>query len=149
MIPQTIAHQAPLSMEFSRQEYWSGLPLASPGDLPNPGIKAGSLTSQADSLLSEPPGKQILPGTYLNKKKGFFLHLKDKFNWTSWFYLAILVRNSSCRRRIEQRRRKPPSPLRSRAYTPGEERDFMLNPAPHLLARYDIALWNELGPLSI
>ena len=149
MIPQTTTHQAPLSMELSRQEYWRGLSLTSPGDLPNPGIKAGSLASQAYFLLSEPPGKQILPGTYLNKKKGFILHLKDKFNWTSWFYLATLVRNSSCRRRIEQRRRKPPSPLISRAYTPGEERDFMLNPAPHLLARYDTALTNELGPLSI
>ena len=38
----TVAHQAPLSMEFSRQEYWSGLPFPSPGDLPDPGIKLGS-----------------------------------------------------------------------------------------------------------
>ena len=44
-------------MEFSRQGYWSGLPFPSPGDLPNPGIKPGSLTLQADALLSEPPGK--------------------------------------------------------------------------------------------
>ena len=43
-------------MEFSRQEYWSGLPFPSPGDLPNPGIKPGSPTSQADTLPSEPPG---------------------------------------------------------------------------------------------
>ena len=41
--PWTVAHQTPPSMEFSRQEYWSGLPFSSPGDLPNPGIKAGSL----------------------------------------------------------------------------------------------------------
>ena len=40
--PWTVAHQAPLSMEFSRQEYWSGLPCPSPGDLPDPGIKPGS-----------------------------------------------------------------------------------------------------------
>ena len=40
--PQTVAHQAPLSMGFSRQEHWSGLPLPSPGDLPDPGIKPGS-----------------------------------------------------------------------------------------------------------
>ena len=40
--PWTVAHQAPLSMEFSRQEYWSGLPFSSPGDLPDPGIKLGS-----------------------------------------------------------------------------------------------------------
>ena len=44
-ILQTVAHQAPLSMEFSRQEYWSGLPFPSPGDLPDPGIKPASLTS--------------------------------------------------------------------------------------------------------
>ena len=45
--------QAPLSMEFSRQEYWSCLPFPSPGDLPNPGIKPGSPALQADALLSE------------------------------------------------------------------------------------------------
>ena len=50
-----IACQAPLSMGFSRQEYWSGLPVSSPGDLPDPGIEPGSSTLQADSLPSEPP----------------------------------------------------------------------------------------------
>ena len=49
-----IARQAPLSMEFSRQEYWSGLPFLSPGDLPNPGIEPGCPALQADSLPSEP-----------------------------------------------------------------------------------------------
>ena len=49
--------QASLSMGFSRQEYRSGLPLPSPGDLPNPGIKPRSPTFQADALTSEPPGK--------------------------------------------------------------------------------------------
>ena len=42
VIPWTVAYQAPLSLGFSRQEYWSGLPLPSPGDLPNPGIEPGS-----------------------------------------------------------------------------------------------------------
>ena len=46
-------------MGFSRQEYWSGLPFPSPGDLPDPGIKPGSPTLQADTLPSEPPGKPI------------------------------------------------------------------------------------------
>jgi len=46
-------------MEFSRQEYWSQLPFSSPGDLPDPGIKHGSSTLQADSLPSEPPGKPL------------------------------------------------------------------------------------------
>ena len=53
----TIAHQAPLSMEFSRQEFWSELSFPPPGDLPDPGIEPGSPVLQADSLLSEPPGK--------------------------------------------------------------------------------------------
>ena len=55
--PWTVAYQAPLSMGFSRQECWSGLPFPSPGDLPDPGIKSGSPALQADVLPSEPPGK--------------------------------------------------------------------------------------------
>ena len=54
----TVAYKAPLSMGFSRQEYWSGLPFPSPGDLPNPGIKPRSPALQADALPSKPPGKQ-------------------------------------------------------------------------------------------
>ena len=52
--PWTLAYQAPLSVGFSRQEYWSGLPFPSSGDLPDPGIEPGSLILQADSLLFEP-----------------------------------------------------------------------------------------------
>ena len=55
--PWTVVRQAPLSMGFSRQAYWSGSPFPSPGALPNPGIKPGCPALQADSLLSEPPGK--------------------------------------------------------------------------------------------
>ena len=55
--PQTVAHQAPLSMAFPRQEYWNGLPFPSPEDLPNPWIKPGSPTLQAYSSLFEPPRK--------------------------------------------------------------------------------------------
>ena len=55
--PWTVACQAPLFMGFSRQEYWSGLPFRSPGDLPNPRIEPESPALQADSLLSEPLGK--------------------------------------------------------------------------------------------
>ena len=57
---RTAACQAPPSMGFSRQEYWSGLPFPSPGDLPEPGIKPRSPALQADSLPSEPPGKAAL-----------------------------------------------------------------------------------------
>ena len=53
-IPWTVAYQAPPSMGFSKQEYWSGLPFPSPGDLPNPGIEPRPSTLQADSLPSEP-----------------------------------------------------------------------------------------------
>ena len=55
--PWTVAHQASLSVGFSRQEYWSGLPFPSPGDLPNPGTEPRSPTLQADSLPAEPQGK--------------------------------------------------------------------------------------------
>ena len=49
--PWTVAHQAPLSMGFSRQEYWTGLPFLSPGDLPDPGIEPMSPALQADSFF--------------------------------------------------------------------------------------------------
>jgi len=55
--PWTVAHQGPLSMGFSRKKNWSGLLLPSAGDLPDPGIKTQSPALQADSLVSEPPGK--------------------------------------------------------------------------------------------
>ena len=55
--PWSVACQAPLSMGFSRQEYWRGLPFPSPGHLPNPGIEPGSPALQADSLPPEPQGK--------------------------------------------------------------------------------------------
>ena len=57
--PMCVAHQVPLSMGFSRQEYWSGLPFPSLGDLPNPGIEPGSPVSQVGSLLPEPPGEPM------------------------------------------------------------------------------------------
>ena len=55
--PWTLAHQAPPSMGFSRQEYWSGSPFPSLGDLPDPGIEPTSPTLQADALTAVPPGK--------------------------------------------------------------------------------------------
>ena len=71
--PRTVACQAPLSMDFSRQEYWSGLPFPSPGGLPNPGIDLGFPTLQADSLPSELPGRPI---TTLNIPKSIQLNIK-------------------------------------------------------------------------
>ena len=60
----TVVSQAPLSMGFSRQEYWSGLPLPPSGDLPNPEIEPRSPALQADSLPSEPLGKLKIPLGY-------------------------------------------------------------------------------------
>ena len=57
--PWTAAHQARLSIEFSRQEYWSGLPFLPAGDIPDPGIEPGAPTLESDTLPSEPPGKPI------------------------------------------------------------------------------------------
>ena len=67
--PWTVAHQDPLSMEFSRQENWSGLPFPAPGDLPDLGIEPAALPShwQADSLPLAPPGKP----------KSWFTHLQN------------------------------------------------------------------------
>ena len=64
--PWTVAHRDPLSMEFSRQQYWNGLSFSSPGDLPDPGFEPGSPALQAYSLLSEPPGK---PGNIIKREK--------------------------------------------------------------------------------
>ena len=58
--PWTVACQVPLSMGFSRQEYWSGLPFPSPGDLPDPGTEPRSPSLQTDSLLNELQGNQIM-----------------------------------------------------------------------------------------
>jgi len=70
----TIAHQASLSLGFSRQEYWSGLPFPSLEDLPDPEIKPISPALQADSLLSEPPGKPKNTGVgSLSLFQGIFL----------------------------------------------------------------------------
>ena len=78
--PWTVVRQAALSMGFSRQEYWSGLPFPSPGDLPNPGIEPRSLALQADSLLTELWEKSIysiknncIIRHYLNEQHNFFL----------------------------------------------------------------------------
>ena len=62
--PWTVAHQAPPSIGFSRQEHWSGLPFPSPGNLPDPGIEPRSPAFQAVALTSEPPEKPLYVGRY-------------------------------------------------------------------------------------
>ena len=71
--PWTAAYQAPPPMGFSRQEYWSGLPFPSPGDLPDSGIEPGSPTLQADALWSEPPGKPSRPFRTNTQKDVLFI----------------------------------------------------------------------------
>ena len=60
MTPWTVAHQAPLSLAFPRQEYWNGLPFPLPGDLPNPGIEPASYALSGGFFITEPPGKPSL-----------------------------------------------------------------------------------------
>ena len=80
--PWTIAHQIPLSVGFSRQEYCSGLPFPSPRDLPDPGIKPGSPSLQADALTSEPPGK---PRSVVKYLQHFYLSVfKAKFRFSPY-----------------------------------------------------------------
>ena len=86
-IPWTVAHQAPLSTEFSRQEYWSGMPFPSPGDLPDPGIKPGSPALQAVYLPSESPGKNV----YKNEFDAIFVVF---LRTTFLEILAILFTNA-------------------------------------------------------
>ena len=87
MTPWTVASQAPLSMEFSRQEYWSGLTFSSPGDLPNPGIEPRSPALQADSLQSEPPRK---PNKLLTDSLMYFSVYISVLCSCFSFYLEVL-----------------------------------------------------------
>ena len=67
-IPWTVAYKVPLSMGFSRQEYWSGLAFPAPGDLPDPGIETASPALSGRFFNNEPPGKPVV----------VLLHFKDK-----------------------------------------------------------------------
>ena len=82
--PWIVVCQAPLSMEFSRQEYWSGLPCPHPGDLPNAGIEPRSPTLQADSLPPEPPGK---PWRYIDLDIN-----PDSLNWVNLILTSLSLR---------------------------------------------------------
>ena len=79
--PWTVARRAPLSMEFSRQEYWSSQPFPSPGNLPVPGIKSRSPASQVDSLPSEPPGNHKAKRWSLNNYNRPRLFVTPKSIW--------------------------------------------------------------------
>ena len=97
--PWTAAHQPPLSMRFSRQGYWSGLPFPSPGDLPNPRIEPGSPALQADSFLIDLQGspyqckfplKRILcPGLELFLSILVLLAFSSKKHILAWLFCTI------------------------------------------------------------
>ena len=127
--PWTIAHQAPPSKGFSRQEYWSGLPFHSPRDLPDPGIKPRSPTLQADALTSEPPGKprrqvrwSSIPISlrifhsllWSTQSKALAWPMKEKFFWNS---LAL-----SMIQRMLAKWILVPLPFLNPAYTSGSSR---------------------------
>ena len=92
--PWTVAHQAPLFMEFPRQEHWSGLPFPTPRDLRNPGIKPVSLASPALAggfFTTEPPGKPTcLPNLLENRKS-----LDLQWLWVKWHGLTV-ERRTAC-----------------------------------------------------
>ena len=85
--PWMVAYQVPRSLEFSRQEYWSGLLFPSPGDHPNPGIEPGSPALQTDALPSEPLGKPTALTIQTCKVMSLF------FNMLSRFVIAFLPRS--------------------------------------------------------
>ena len=89
--PWTVAHRAPLSMEFSRQESWNGLPFPSPGDLPEPGTEPGSPAPRADSLPIEVPGK-----------------LSESSKWHSKHNQITFKKASQYTRRLTTPKYKPP-----------------------------------------
>ena len=82
--PWTVDCQAPLSMGFFRQEYWSGLPLPSPGGLPDPGIESGPPALQADSLPTELEGSSSISHWIWLPQEGSWL-------WARWFYLVEVI----------------------------------------------------------
>ena len=89
--PWTVALQAPPSMGFSRQEYWSGLPFPSPGDLLDLGIEPRSPASKADSLPSEPPGKPDSTKLVTKKQKQTEkLPPPPKFGWIEIYFNHII-----------------------------------------------------------
>ena len=89
--PGTVAHQYPLSMEFSRQEYWSGLSFPSPEDLPNLGIIQGSSTRQADYMPSEPPRRPVLVALSSRAWHAVSTHKSVLSSWSTSLIIIISV----------------------------------------------------------
>ena len=100
-IPWTVAHQAPLSMGFSRQEYWNGMPFPFPGAFPDPGIKLQSPCLQTDSLWSEPPANKniylspnLVVITLIVKRSNVLIKRQRILDWkkyrqTSFYHMLL------------------------------------------------------------
>ena len=86
--PWTVAHQGPLSVGFSRQEYWSGLPFPFPGDLPDPGIEPESYALQADSLPSEPQRGNALGDSSLRDTAALLAELRPVSEMSSGVFMG-------------------------------------------------------------
>ena len=95
--PWTVAYQAPPSMGFSRQEYWSGLPFLLPGDLPDAGIKPTSPTLQANSLPLSPPGNPFFTCNRWTNYAICFFRLCVKFPFPRWWpeYLVVTEKQTT------------------------------------------------------
>ena len=115
----TVAHYTPLSVEFSRQEHWSGLPFPSAGDLPDPGIEPRSSALQADSLLSESPGKPIHTHTNTHTHTHIYTYIQTHIHTQIRLdQISRSVMSDSLRPHESQHARPPcPSP------TPGVHSD--------------------------
>ena len=86
--PRTVAHQAPLSVGFPRQEYWSGLPFPSPRNLPDPGIEPMCPALAGRFFIAEPPGKPLYENTIIYK------NLKCSNNSTDLHFLQVFLMSS-------------------------------------------------------
>ena len=99
--PQTVARQASLSVEFSQQEYWSGLPIPPPGKLPNPGIEPTSpeTPASADGLFTtEPPGNPVLALTAQQNESAIHIHMSPSFQ------ISLPFRIPQCVSSLEERK---------------------------------------------
>ena len=101
----TVAHQVPLSMKFSRQEYWSGLPIPSPGDLPDTGIEPWSPAWAGKFLSTEPPGKPI--NQYKNLKNCCYLANKSQRCTSA---ISLQLNSSSPQSKLVLQRTEPSCP---------------------------------------
>ena len=144
--------QAPLSMGFSRQESWSGLPFPSPGDLPDPGNKPGSPALQADSLSAKLQGKPNWNVTWLIKRKEVLIHTATQVNcksimWNQRSQSPGMIYGSTHRKNPEEA--NPPKWQKAEWWVPGSEVGELFNRQRSLLCfilAAPCSLWDLSSP---